>query len=110
MIRTKKPKKQQKPVKDPVMMITNANYLNMAIFFLTLNKEFGFGRKRLAEVLESYLALMDNISRKGMTVGEMLVWCKEETGIDVIPFLDDVMMNNYDGWKAKVKKYEEARG
>lgn len=109
MIRTKKPKKQQKPVKDPVMMITNANYLNMAIFFLTLNKENGFGRKRLALVLESYLALMDNIGRRGMTVRDMVKWCAEETGIDVRPFLDDVMMNNYDGWKEKVKKYEEAK-
>ena len=105
MKRTKKPK--SRPKKDPVDIVMDANYLNMSIFFITLNRCHGFGKKRLSDVLESYLALMDNIADKRMTVKDMRKWCQELTGIEVHDFLTDVMENNYDGWTNKVEQFRQ---
>lgn len=107
MKRIKKPKQKPKRQLTGPQIVEQTNYLNLAIFLLTLKTEYGFGKKRLANVLESYLALMQEVADKRCTVKQATRNAKQLSGIDPEAFLKDVMENNYEGWKAKL---DELRG
>ncbi len=100
----KKPKAQKRPTKEPVEIVEDTNYLNLAIFIRVLNKDFGFGKKRLQTALESYLALMEEVADRRATVQDQIVATKVLTGIDCREFLNYVMSNQCEAWREEVHK------
>lgn len=104
MKRVKKPTQQKRPTKEPVEIVEDTNYLNLAIFIRVLNKDFGFGKKRLQTALESYLALMEEIADRRATVQDQITATKVLTGIDCREFLNYVLSNQHNAWTEAVKK------
>ena len=49
MKRVKKPNQQKRPTREPVDIVRDTNYLNLAIFIRVLNKDFGFGKKTITD-------------------------------------------------------------
>lgn len=96
-----KPDKKTK-TKDPVEIVANTNYLNLAIFIQVLKLDFGFGEKRLKRAMESYLALMQEVADKRTTVNGAIRNAKAITGIDSRAFIDYVLNNQYDAWRREL--------
>lgn len=76
-------------IKDTVYAEVKNDVANqvLAVFFTVLNKEFGFGKKRLLKVkegVESYFSLMQKgIFNKPFTPIDCLNYLREEFGIDI---------------------------
>jgi len=71
-------------------LVKMTNQLNIAVNLRTLKTVFGFGNKRLATFMESYLALMSEVQDSRLTVPEAVEEAKEITGIDIVKMLDNL--------------------
>ena len=92
MIRAKNKKpKTHRPTKTPFEIVKMTNYLHLAIIVRILWTVYGWRSKRIADFLEAYLSLMQEIGDKRNTVPGLIKDTKDLTGIDVVKLLDDVM-------------------
>ena len=92
MKRVKKPKKSSadKPAKTPHELVSQTNYLNLAIMVRILYMCYGWRKKRLSDFCEAYLALIREIIDKRSTVRVFIKDTFELTGVDVYSLLDSV--------------------
>lgn len=92
MIRAKNKKpKAHRPTKTPFEIVKMTNYLHLAIIVRILWTVYGWRSKRVADFLEAYLSLMQEIGDKRNTVPGLIKDTKDLTGIDVVELLDDVL-------------------
>lgn len=92
MIRAKNKKsKAHRPAKTPFEIVKMTNYLHLAIIVRILWTVYGWRSKRVADFLEAYLSLMQEIGDKRNTVPGLIKDTKDLTGIDVVKLLDDVL-------------------
>lgn len=87
--KNKKPK-THRPTKTPFEIVKMTNYLHLAIIVRILWTVYGWKSKRIADFLEAYLSLMQEIGDKRNTVQGLIKDTKELTGIDVVKLLDDI--------------------
>lgn len=85
----KKGRAIDRPAKTPFEIVKTANYLNLAIMIRRLKTVYNWEDEQIAEYLESYISLMDEIGKRN-TVSGLIQETKELTGIDVKEFLDEV--------------------
>lgn len=92
MKRVKKPKKSaaDKPAKTPHELVSQTNYLNLAIMVRILYMCYGWRSKRLSDFCEAYLALIREIIDKRSTARVFIKDTFELTGVDVYSLLDSV--------------------
>lgn len=88
--KNKKPR-THRPTKTPFEIVKMTNYLHLAIIVRMLWTVYGWKNKRIADFLEAYLSLMQEIGDKRNTVPGLIKDTKDLTGIDVVKLLDDVM-------------------
>ena len=100
----KKPKKQPKPQKEPMEILMMSNYLNFSIFMIMMHDMYRFRKKRLLDVFEGYLALMQEVADKRITVNMVVADAKKITGLDIKEMLDYVNAGNYEAWKKGLKR------
>lgn len=86
----KKKKRKENSHNQNVALIKLTNELNLAITLRTLKSIFGFGNKRLATFLESYMVLMEEVQDSRLTVPQAVEEAKEITGIDIVKMLDNL--------------------
>ena len=67
------------------------NYLHLAIIVRILWTVYGWRSKRIADFLEAYLSLMQEVADHRNSVNGLIRYTKEMTGIDVVELLDDVL-------------------
>lgn len=92
-----KPKKKSehlRPAKNPMELVTDTNYLNLAVFIRILYTCYGWRKKRLSDALEAYAALMQELADKRSTVKSLVDDTKKLTGFDVKELLDEVFRND----------------
>ena len=87
----KKKPRTHRPSKTPFEIVKMTNYLHLAIIVRILWTVYGWRSKRIADFLEAYLSLMQEIGDKRNTVQGLIKDTKDLTGIDVVKLLDDVM-------------------
>ena len=93
MIRAKNKKpKTHRPTKTPFEIVKMTNYLHLAIIVRVLWDVYGWRSKRVADFLEAYLSLMQEVADKRNSVNGIIRDTKDRTGIDVVKLLDDIMM------------------
>ena len=88
--KNKKPR-THRPSKTPFEIVKMTNYLHLAIIVRILWTVYGWRSKRVADFLEAYLSLMQEIGDKRNTVPGLIKDTKDLTGIDVVKLLDDVL-------------------
>lgn len=88
--KNKKPK-THRPTKTPFEIVKMTNYLHLAIIVRILWTVYGWRSKRIADFLEAYLSLMQEVADHRNSVNGLIKDTKEMTGIDVVELLDDVM-------------------
>ena len=92
MIRAKNKKpKTHRPTKTPFEIVKMANYLHLAIIVRVLWDVYGWRSKRVADFLEAYLSLMQEVADKRNSVNGIIRDTKDLTGVDVVKLLDDIM-------------------
>ena len=92
MIRAKNKKpKTHRPTKTPFEIVKMTNYLHIAIIVRILWTVYGWRSKRIADFLEAYLSLMQEIGDKRNTVQGLIKDTKDLTGIDVVKLLDEAI-------------------
>lgn len=92
MIRAKNKKpKTHRPTKTPFEIVKMANYLHLAVIVRVLWDVYGWRSKRVADFLEAYLSLMQEVADKRNSVNGIIRDTKDLTGIDVVKLLDDIM-------------------
>ena len=93
MKRVKKPKKSaaDKPAKTPHELVSQTNYLNLAIMVRILYMCYGWRSKRLSDFCEAYLALIREITDRRSTVHRFVKDTFDLTGVDVYNLLDSVV-------------------
>lgn len=88
-------KKKKNPIhketKTPFAYVKLTNYLNLAVMVRTLYMVYGWRSVRLARFLESYVALMQEITDHRSSVNEFIKDTEELTGIDVTEFFEEVL-------------------
>ena len=67
------------------------NYLHLAVIVRVLWDVYGWRSKRVADFLEAYLSLMQEVADKRNSVNGIIRDTKDLTGIDVVKLLDDIM-------------------
>ena len=87
--KNKKPR-THRPTKTPFEIVKMTNYLHLAIIVRILWTVYGWKSKRIADFLEAYLSLMQEIGDKRNTVQGLIKDTKDLTGIDVVKLLDDI--------------------
>lgn len=97
--RARKPKAPKKEV-DGFLITKLANYLNLAVLVRILYCDYGYRQKRIDKFMESYCALMCEISDGRNTVQGMIKDCLDLTGVNVIDELEKV-------WEERKKKNEQ---
>lgn len=92
MIRAKNKKpKTHRPTKTPFEIVKMTNYLHLAVIVRVLWDVYGWRSKRVADFLEAYLSLMQEVADKRNSVNGIIRDTKDLTGIDVVKLLDDIM-------------------
>ena len=92
MIRAKNKKpKTHRPTKTPFEIVKMTNYLHLAVIVRVLWDVYGWRSKRVADFLEAYLSLMQEVADKRNSVNGIIRDTKDLTGIDVAKLLDDIM-------------------
>lgn len=88
--KAKKKKKPdiKKPSKTPFEIVKMANYVNIAAIVRTLYTVYGWREKRIANFMESHLALLSEVQTFG--VWQMIKDTEELTGIDVQKLFDEI--------------------
>lgn len=86
----KKKKDKDKPKRSIDWYIHQATYLQFSVMFRNLMTAFDYTPEQMAEVLEGYLALLDEIYEGNHTVAGVMKDAKELTGIDVKKVVDDM--------------------
>ena len=88
--KAKKKKKSdiKKPSKTPFEIVKMANYVNIAAIVRTLYTVYGWREKRIANFLESHLALLSEVQTFG--VWQMIKDTEELTGVDVKKLFDEI--------------------
>ena len=93
MIRAKNKKpKTHRPTKTPFEIVKMTNYLHLAIIVRVLWDVYGWRSKRVADFLEAYLSLMQEVADKRNSVNGIIRDTKDLTGIDVVKLLDDIIV------------------
>lgn len=93
MIRAKNKKpKTHRPTKTPFEIVKTTNYLHLAIIVRVLWDVYGWRSKRVADFLEAYLSLMQEVADKRNSVNGIIRDTKDLTGIDVVKLLDDIIV------------------
>lgn len=64
--------------------------LFLAVTIRTLYEVYGWRTKRIKDFLESYVALMDEVADKRITVPEAVKACEERTGFNPKTILEDL--------------------
>lgn len=85
-----KKSKTHRPTKTPFEIVKMTNYLHLAIIVRILWTVYGWRSKRIADFLEAYLSLMQEIGDKRNTVQGLIKDTKDLTGINVVKLLDDI--------------------
>ena len=98
MKRVKKPKKplSDRPTKTPLMYVTQTNYVNLAIMVRVMYMCYGWRKKRLDNLCEAYVALIEEFGSRRSTATQFVRDTEELTGIDVKKLLDDAVRRSYD--------------
>lgn len=84
----KKKKRKENSHNQNVTLIKLTNELNLAITLRTLKSIFGFGNKRLATFLESYMVLMEEVQDRRLTVSQAVKEAEEIAGINIKELLE----------------------
>lgn len=93
MIRAKNKKpKTHRPTKTPFEIVKMTNYLHLAVIVRVLWDVYGWRSKRVADFLEAYLSLMQEVADKRNSVNGIIRDTKDLTGIDVVKLLDDIIV------------------
>lgn len=87
--KNKKPRTHRQ-TKTPFEIVKMTNYLHLAIIVRILWTVYGWKSKRIADFLEAYLSLMQEIGDKRNTVQGLIKDTKDLTGVDVVKLLDDI--------------------
>ena len=88
--KNKKPK-THRPTKTPFEIVKMTNYLHLAIIVRILWTVYGWRSKRIADFLEAYLSLMQEVADHRNSVNGLIKDTKEMTGIDVVKLLDEAI-------------------
>lgn len=83
-------KKNHMEKREALNLVKTTNLFNLAIAVRTLHMVEGWGEKRLARYMESYIALIEEVGDARTTVTEFVEDTKELTGFDVEAFLEKV--------------------
>lgn len=75
--------------KSRLELVSLTNYLNLSIIIRTLKTVYDKNDTEIFEFLQSYMALMDEVSDKRCNVYEFIDDTKKMTGIDVKKIADD---------------------
>lgn len=89
--KNKKPK-THRPTKTPFEIVKTTNYLHMAVIVRVLWTVYGWRSKRIADFLEAYLSLMQEVADKRNSVNGLIKDTKDLTGVDVVKLLDDIIV------------------
>ena len=93
MIRAKNKKpKTHRPTKTPFEIVKMTNYLHLAVIVRVLWDVYGWRSKRVADFLEAYLSLMQEVADKRNSVNGLIKDTKDLTGVDVVKLLDDIIV------------------
>lgn len=95
---SKKFKKRNKPAREhgaSFEMVRKANLLNLSINIIIMKTMYGFGKKRLSDYVEAYMALMTEVSDQRASVEELIKSCREITGFDAEELMDDVFAERW---------------
>ena len=88
--KNKKPR-THRPTKTPFEIVKMTNYLHLAIIVRILWTVYGWRSKRIADFLEAYLSLMQEVADHRNSVNGLIKDTKEMTGIDVVKLLDEAI-------------------
>lgn len=89
--KNKKPK-AHRPAKTPFEIVKTTNYLHLAVIVRVLWTVYGWRSKRIADFLEAYLSLMQEVADKRNSVNGLIKDTKDLTGVDVVKLLDDIIV------------------
>lgn len=92
--RAKKPKKPapHRPTKTPFDYVKTTNYLNLAVMVRVLWTVYGWRNQRVANFIEAYVTLMQEVCDKRSGVAQFVKDTKDMTGVDVKALLDEIMI------------------